>query len=66
MLIWKWGWPNVCAPIKATTLDRVNVFLSIKLLSTSLPVMAKELRKNSMVDCPFPTGLGWTSAFCVL
>merc|ERR1712038_762398 len=28
--------------------------------------MAKESRKNSIVERPFPTGFGWTSAFVAL
>ena len=27
MLIWKWGWPKVCAPIKATTLLSLLSFI---------------------------------------
>ena len=46
--------------------DNFEVAITVKLSSTSLPVMAKELRKNSIVERPFPTGLGWTSAFVAL
>ena len=46
--------------------DNFEVAITVKLSSTSLPVMAKELRKNSIVERPFPTGFGWTSAFVAL
>ena len=46
--------------------DNFEVAMTVKLSSTSLPVMAKELRKNSIVERPFPTGFGWTSALVAL
>ena len=46
--------------------DNFEVAITVKLSSTSLPVMAKELRKNSIVERPFPTGFGWTSALVAL